>query len=82
VTWRQQKLAVIMEHEFHPGRWLVCRRAPGAMPTVEVECLSLAAAEDARRRLQSEYDMGETAPILPGEMRQIALGFYTDADAA
>jgi len=75
-------LARVIENELEPGRWLVCRVMPNGWSTVVVDCPSAEAAETERRRLQRLYDAGDSKPLLPGEMRQIPLGFYTDEDAA
>ena len=76
--------AVVIEHEFEPGRWLACRRADNGWTTVEIDCPTREAAEAECRRLQRGYDYAtaNVKPTVPGEMRQIPLGFYTDEDAA
>lgn len=74
-------VAVLIEHQFEPGRWLCCRRNKHGWTTVETDHPTWESAEAARKRLQATFDV-PVCPVDPNAPRQLVLGFYTDEDAA
>ncbi len=69
------QVAVVIPSEFQPGRFLLCRRNQWGWTTVVEDHPTEATAEQARKRLQAEFDRAVTA-VDPNQPRQMVLGFY------
>lgn len=69
------QVAVVIPSEFERGRFLLCRRNQWGWTTVVEDHPTEATAEQARRRLQAQFDM-QHKPADPNEPRQLVLGFY------
>lgn len=76
--------AVVLPEPGGEGRWCLCRYSPAVGATAETSYPTRELAVRALPALQRQFDADVTpAPSIdPWEPRQIAFGFYTDADAS